>query len=154
MVYRRIDRWLLLSVFVPILGGILGYWQLRNEDSRLATLLLAGTFAIPVWMIGGFSGYAAGGTAALGVAGGIVAAIATGAILVWASNENPYHRLLWAAYFSIFGALYLYYGPYEEQPRLRRAAKKFAVRTAVVVLLALLLTPLIPFLGVALFGFV
>lgn len=134
MAYLRIGRWLLLAWAVPVIGGSIGYWKTGEQDKRLAQTLAAGTFGIPVIAAGGIIGYQVSTPAAL--AGAALAGITAPLLLLQVIDENPYRKLLWACYLSLPGALYLYVGPYKEQPRLRRAAKTFAIGTAVVGVLA------------------
>lgn len=155
MAERRIGRWLLVAVFAPVIGGIIGYWRFRNDDARLAAVLLAGTFAVPVLLIGMIvPGRLLSVPPLFAVLAGGLAAVGVAALLNRVFAENPYHLLLWACYGFLPGVIYLYYGPYSDQPRLRRAVKRFAIESMVAAILLMLLAPLIPFIGVVLFGFV
>ncbi len=152
MAYLQIGRWLLLSWAVPLLGGAVGYWKTKTQDKRLAHVLIIGTFSIPVLVTGAVLGYQITPVASIvgaALAGIVVPLLVTRYIIA----ENPYRNLLWAAYCCIPGALYLYLGPYREQPRLRRAVKTFVIGSVVVTVLLLLLSPTIPLIGVSLFGF-
>lgn len=142
MTYARVGRWLFLSWFVPLIGGVIGYWKFRNDDSRLAKLLLAGTFAFPVADITAFVLISNGVDIALALLAAIVAPVFVGAALYYLLRENPYSKLLFASYMYLPGVVYLYYGPFKEQPRLRRAAKNFGLYAGGATVLTVLLVML------------
>lgn len=139
MAYINIGRQLLIAWVIPILGGVLQYVRFKEQDQRLANILLTGSFGIPVFLAGGVLGARIEQqigviitTAVFGTAGVIL-------VLQEVFKENPYRELLWACYLYLPGAIYLYYGSLKDQPRLRRAVGTFLKESVVLIVIASLI---------------
>ena len=151
MAYLQIGRWLLLSWAIPVVGGVIGYWRVREQDRRLAQILLVGTFGLPTLFAGTALGYMIMPVA--GAAGAVLAAVTVSLLATHVLKENPYRRLIWACYLYLPAALYLYMGSYKDQPRLRRAIKTFGIGATIIGMLTIVLFGTLPFISGVLAGF-
>jgi len=125
---NRVWPWMVLSYFIPILGGVIAYFVKRRGDGDLAIICALGSLVLPMtagvsFMLGvlstiyygdAFSGYV------LSLIYWIIAGLFLHRYITkQALPENKYRYFFLVYWFALLGALYSYYNAYKNDKNLR-----------------------------------
>ena len=125
---KRIWHLMLVSYFVPFIGGLLVYLLKKNEDKNLANICFIGSLVNPMligFVIGFFEVFMAivYDPVLVNIAGWVVL-IAIGLAFNWAAikriyPDNQYRYFLPVFWFGLLGAVYSYYYAYKKDENLK-----------------------------------
>ena len=152
--------YLVLSVMVPVVGGIVGLYR---KGKNLGAVLLVSSFTLPVFYLVFRNFYAYGEfgnrflmeslyrgliAASLTVAGVFLGILIVSKLVL---KANRYSDLLWVCFFGPLGMIYVTRGPYSEDEVLKKVSTWFNFFYGFLVLAAVIIIPFLMMSGNLLF---
>jgi hypothetical protein len=129
---KRVWPWMLVSYFIPIIGGLIIYSMKKDKEKSLAKICLLSTFVLPltagiqsILMILSLMTYdeyfilwsiATNGYLIYWITFGLLLSLY---LLKSAFKDNEYKYFFLVFWFSLFGAVYSYYHAYKNDKNLR-----------------------------------